>query len=71
MWLRKQNGSFEKILILTFKRDAWNKLGSMSKEDAMKEYIKKIVEISQKIPGKQSEAIRKELQGYDDFRFLR
>ena len=37
----------------------------MTKEDAMKEYIKKVVEITKKIPGKGSEAARKEIEGYE------
>jgi hypothetical protein len=36
----------------------------MSKDDAMKKYMKNVLEITKKIPGKESEALRKELEGY-------
>lgn len=45
------------------KRDAWSKLGTLSKEKAMKEYIEKVVSISNKIPGKQSETFRTQISG--------
>ena len=48
---------------LSDQRDNWKKLGNMSKDDAMKKYIAKAVEITKKIPSKESEAFRKELEG--------
>lgn len=46
------------------KWDAWTKLGKMGKEEAMRKYIKKVIEVSKKIPGKESDGLRKELEGY-------
>jgi hypothetical protein len=34
----------------------------------MKKYIAKVVEITKKIPGKESEAARKEIEGYHELR---
>ena len=45
-------------------RDSWKKLGKITKDEAMKQYIQKVVEITKKIPGKESEAARKEIEGY-------
>jgi len=45
------------------KWDAWTKLGKINKEEAMRKYIQKITEVAQKIPGKESEALKKDLQG--------
>lgn len=44
------------------KWSSWNNLGNMSKDEAMRKYISKILELSSKIPGKQSEKLRKELE---------
>jgi len=45
------------------KWDAWTRLGKITKEEAMRKYIQKITEVAQKIPGKESESVRKDLQG--------
>jgi hypothetical protein len=37
-------------------------LGKISKEEAMKRYIQKILEVASKIPGKQTDALKKEVQ---------
>jgi diazepam-binding inhibitor (GABA receptor modulating acyl-CoA-binding protein) len=48
--------------IARMKWEAWNKLGKISKEEAMKKYILKTIEISKKIPSKKSEEIQKILK---------
>eukprot|EP01116_Phalansterium_solitarium_P013954 TRINITY_DN3141_c0_g1_i1.p1 TRINITY_DN3141_c0_g1~~TRINITY_DN3141_c0_g1_i1.p1 ORF type:complete len:113 (+),score=27.76 TRINITY_DN3141_c0_g1_i1:71-409(+) len=45
-------------VVAKMKWEAWNQLGKMSKDDAMRTYIKKVIDVSKKIPGAQSDALR-------------
>eukprot|EP01117_Protostelium_nocturnum_P014034 TRINITY_DN5302_c0_g1_i1.p1 TRINITY_DN5302_c0_g1~~TRINITY_DN5302_c0_g1_i1.p1 ORF type:complete len:131 (-),score=26.07 TRINITY_DN5302_c0_g1_i1:33-368(-) len=45
-------------IVAKTKWDSWNSLGKISKEEAMKRYVDKVVEVSRKIPGKSSEELR-------------
>eukprot|EP01114_Cavostelium_apophysatum_P014340 TRINITY_DN3692_c0_g1_i1.p1 TRINITY_DN3692_c0_g1~~TRINITY_DN3692_c0_g1_i1.p1 ORF type:complete len:121 (+),score=20.91 TRINITY_DN3692_c0_g1_i1:113-475(+) len=44
------------------KWEAWTKLGKIGKEDAMRRYVQKVLEVSKKAPGKESETLRKEIE---------
>mmetsp|Transcript_17557 Transcript_17557/g.24369 ORF Transcript_17557/g.24369 Transcript_17557/m.24369 type:complete len:124 (+) Transcript_17557:19-390(+) len=50
-------------LVAKAKWDAWKVLGQISKEEAMKKYISKVVEISNKMTGKEAEQFRKSIEG--------
>ncbi len=43
-------------------RDAWNELGKIGKEEAMRRYVQKVLEIAKKIKGKASDDFRKEIE---------
>jgi len=49
------------------KWDAWKKLGNISKDEAMKKYIQIVLDVTKKMPGKESESLKKQLEGYVTF----
>ena len=51
------------VVSIARSREACNGLSSMKKEDAMKIYCQKALELSRRMPGKETESLRRDLEG--------
>jgi len=45
------------------KWEAWNKVGQMTKQEAKKKYVQKVLDVAKKIPGEASQTFQKEIEG--------